>query len=88
MAAGRKYFSLESQAHRDGYVGVDVDGETMKGDEVWRSEGFRGAPEVLGTGFGIGEVWGRLKAAGLVSLVSRFVYYGGDRDGKWKSWSC
>lgn len=81
---------LESQAHRDGYVGLDVDGETMKGDEVWQGREFKGAPEVLGTGFEVREVWGRLKELSLVSLVLVLEFVGGEvrRDGRRGSRPC
>ena len=42
----------------------DVDGETMKGDELW--QGAFGAPEVLGTGFDAEDVWRRWKSGLLV----------------------
>lgn len=45
MAAGRKYYSLEALAHRDGYQIIDVDGSIpIKEEKHWRSAGY---PEVL-----------------------------------------
>ena len=69
MASGRKFFTLESRAHRDGYAGRDVDGETMEGDKLWQGGAYQEAPEVLGTGFPVGEVSKKVKARLLVSLT-------------------
>ena len=77
LAQSREYFTLESQAHRDGYgekdkdgnEKKDVDGKSMEGDQFWKprerekgDEGFE-APAILKTGFNCDKVWGRWKNA-------------------------
>ncbi|KAL9117080.1 MAG: hypothetical protein Q9187_006388 [Circinaria calcarea] len=87
MASGRKFFTLESRAHRDGYAGRDVDGKTMEGDELWQGGAYQGAPEVLETGFPVGEVLKKVKARLLEEDIRQsddaghylcdFIYYTG-----------
>ena len=48
MAAGRNYYTLETQGHRDGYKFLDVDHNLPADAEIWTREG---APEVLHTSF-------------------------------------
>ena len=66
MAQGRNYYTLETQAHRDGYAARDEDGRTLEADKLWKGWG---APEMLKMGFceckeKVLEAW----RAGLVSL--------------------
>ena len=56
MAIGRQHYTLETRAHRDGYLYPDDDGETARRDGTWRDAG---APEVLRTDFDTGDVWRR-----------------------------
>lgn len=66
MAPGRRFFTLETLARRDGYTKEDVDGCTMAGDRYWSDE--VGSPEVLGprwSGWSAEDVWRRWKG-GLV----------------------
>ena len=48
MAAGRNYYTLEVQGHRDGYKFLDVDGNLPADADFWARAG---APEVLHTSF-------------------------------------
>ncbi len=64
MAPGRKFYTLETCAHRDGYNKMDVDGKTLQGDAYWEDK--YGAPEILYTGFDTEDVWRRWKS-GLMS---------------------
>ena len=48
MANGRQFYTLETQAHRDGYKMRDVDGKTLEEDRLWKGWG---APGALGMGF-------------------------------------
>ena len=64
MAPGRKFYTLETCAHRDGYNKPDVDGRTLQGDTHWKDT--YGAPEILHTGFDTEDVWRRWKS-GLMS---------------------
>ena len=70
MAAPRDYYTLETLAHRDGYLFPDVDGKTMQGDEEWKK---LGAPGILKTAFDTEDVWRRWKAELVVSLLG-FAY--------------
>ena len=60
MAPGRKYFTLETCAHRDGYKAMDEDGDTLTDDTLFRDE-FK-APEILTTGFNTDDLWKRWKS--------------------------
>ncbi|KAL8908418.1 MAG: hypothetical protein Q9207_000837 [Kuettlingeria erythrocarpa] len=60
MAAPRKYYTMETCAHRDGYVAKDDAGETLEGDTYWRDE-YK-SPEVLRPGFDVDDVWRRWKS--------------------------
>lgn len=60
MAAPREYFTMETCAHRDRYLGKDESGETMEGDTLWRDE-YK-APELLRPGFDAEDVWRRWKS--------------------------
>ncbi|KAL8860426.1 MAG: hypothetical protein Q9178_003085 [Gyalolechia marmorata] len=60
MAAPREYFTMETCAHRDRYLGKDEAGETMEGDTLWRDE-YK-APEILRPGFDTDDVWRRWKS--------------------------
>ena len=53
MAGRRTCYAVESQAHRDGYQGLDVDGHNMIGDRHWTTGAFQGCPEVLASGFDV-----------------------------------
>ncbi|KAL8643619.1 MAG: hypothetical protein Q9226_008236, partial [Calogaya cf. arnoldii] len=57
MAAPREYFTMETCAHRDRYLGKDEAGETMEGDTLWRD--VYKAPEILRPGFDAEDVWRR-----------------------------
>ncbi|KAL8999210.1 MAG: hypothetical protein Q9169_001875 [Polycauliona sp. 2 TL-2023] len=60
MAAPREYFTMETCAHRDRYLGKDEAGETMEGDTLWRDE-YK-APEILRPGFDTEDVFRRWKS--------------------------
>ena len=78
MAAPRQFYTLETHAHRDGYLFPDVDGETMEGDRVWTG---MEAPAVLGTGFDTEDVWRRWKGGCVVGsffLFFRVSFKGGE----------
>ncbi|KAL9600737.1 MAG: hypothetical protein Q9219_002978 [cf. Caloplaca sp. 3 TL-2023] len=60
MAAPRKYFTMETHAHRDGYVARDEAGESLEGDTFWRDR--YEAPETLNPGFDVEDVWRRWKS--------------------------
>ena len=49
MAPGRGFYTMETWAHRDGYVCKDVKQESMEGDTFWKQE--YGAPQRLQTSF-------------------------------------
>ena len=66
MAGIRRFYTLETQAHRDGYLFPDVDGETMENDAVWTKWN---APAVLQTGFDTDDVCRRCKAGMLVVFL-------------------
>ena len=61
LAPGRKYYSMETCAHRDGYVKKDIHGETMEGDTFWRD--VYNAPPVLQPTLDIPDIWRRWKQA-------------------------
>ena len=71
MAGPRAYYSLETQAHRDGYLFPDEDGQTMEGDALWAGWG---APAVLEPGFDSEDVWRRWKGGLMVSFF--FFFFG------------
>ena len=58
MAAGRRYYTMETRGRRDGYIMPDVDGHRLIGDTYWNS---LGAPEILETELDAGDVWRRWK---------------------------
>ena len=60
LAPGRKFYTLETQAHRDGYNKKDEDGKTLEGDTFWQRE--YNAPERLHTSFNTEDVWRRWKS--------------------------
>lgn len=60
MAAPRKYYTMETCAHRDGYVAKDEAKESFEHDTFWRDE-YK-APEVLRPGFDVDDVWRRWKS--------------------------
>lgn len=60
MAAPREYFTMETCAHRDRYLGKDEAEETMEADTLWRDE-YK-APEILRPGFDAEDVWKRWKS--------------------------
>ncbi|KAL8784601.1 MAG: hypothetical protein Q9213_003856 [Squamulea squamosa] len=60
MAAPREYFTMETCAHRDRYLGKDEAGESMERDTLWQDE-YR-APEILQPGFDVEDVWRRWRA--------------------------
>lgn len=85
LAPGRSFFTLEAQAHRDGYKSPDVDGRDMKDDSYWSDK--YGAPEIIETGFDVADVWRRWKS-GLMDedvrpsddaghFLCDFIYYTG-----------
>ncbi|KAL9622880.1 MAG: hypothetical protein Q9160_002806 [Pyrenula sp. 1 TL-2023] len=60
MAAGRKYYSVESLAHRDGYEIVDIDGYRPVDEErYWRNAG---CPEVLEPDLDVEAILDRCKS--------------------------
>ncbi|KAL9124856.1 MAG: hypothetical protein Q9217_005861, partial [Psora testacea] len=59
LASGRGYYSIETCAHRDGYVKEDIHHQELEGDTFWRDE--YGAPEVLTPSFDFVDVWRRWK---------------------------
>ncbi|KAG8532632.1 uncharacterized protein KY384_002509 [Bacidia gigantensis] len=56
-APGRKYFSIESCANRDGYVKKDIYGKTLEGDTYWHDA--YDAPPTLHPSFDIQDLWTR-----------------------------
>ncbi|KAI4164947.1 MAG: hypothetical protein LQ342_001580 [Letrouitia transgressa] len=60
MAPGRKYFTLEKRAHRNGYNAKDEDGDSLEYDTWFRDE-FN-APELLTPGFDTDDLWRRWKS--------------------------
>ena len=71
MAPPRKFFTMETRAHRDGYKARDEDGETMEVDHFWASK--YDAPGVLKTGFDTTDVWRRWKSE---LMVGRHALHG------------
>ena len=59
MAPGRKFYTLETCAHRDGYNKPDVEGKTLQGDTFWKDK--YDAPEILHTSFDTEDIWRRWK---------------------------
>ncbi|KAH8804355.1 hypothetical protein F5884DRAFT_795838 [Xylogone sp. PMI_703] len=59
LADTRDYYSIESQAYRDGYDKEDATGHTLKGDTFWKSE-FQ-SPPVLKTSINIYNVLKKCK---------------------------
>jgi pyroglutamyl-peptidase len=57
LAAGRKYFALERQSFRDGYVQRDVDGAYLSKHDAARL--FSNCPAVLKPTFDCADVWRR-----------------------------
>jgi pyroglutamyl-peptidase len=67
MASGRRFYSVERRAHRDGYGMEDVDNELL-GDHVRKNiEGqewiWHGLPEKLLTAVDVDDVWRRWRIA-------------------------
>lgn len=60
MAGPRKYYTMETCAHRDGYVARDQAGESFEHDTYWRDT-YK-SPEVLRPGFDVEDVWRRWKS--------------------------
>ncbi|KAI4104026.1 MAG: hypothetical protein L6R37_003508 [Teloschistes peruensis] len=60
MAAPRRYYTMETRAHRDGYVAKDQAGETMENDTLWSDE-YK-SPEILKPAFDTDDVWRRWKS--------------------------
>ncbi|KAI4116406.1 MAG: hypothetical protein LQ345_003173 [Seirophora villosa] len=60
MAGPRKYYTMETCAHRDGYVARDQAGESFEHDTYWRDT-YK-SPEVLRSGFDVEDVWRRWKS--------------------------
>ena len=60
LAPGRNFYTLETLAHRDGYIKRDEDGKSLENDTFWRVE--LKAPERLHTSFDTEEVWRRWKS--------------------------
>ena len=80
MANGRDFYTLETQAHRDGYKMRDVDGKTLEDDPLWKGWG---APDVLKMGFvackdRVLERW----EANVVSLLFVYVIFTVDRPSR------
>lgn len=68
LAPGRKFYTLETLAHRDGYDRKDEDGKSLEGDTFWQRE--YNAPERLHTSFDTEDVWRRWKS-GLMDVDLR-----------------
>lgn len=60
MAPGRRFFTLETCAHRDGYNKKDVEGKTLVGDTFWKDT-YK-SPEILHSSFDTEDVWRRWKS--------------------------
>ncbi|KAL8692703.1 MAG: hypothetical protein Q9218_002324 [Villophora microphyllina] len=60
MAGPRRYYTMETRAHRDGYVARDEAGETMENDTLWFHD-YR-SPEILKPAFDVEDVWRRWKS--------------------------
>ncbi|TAQ89298.1 hypothetical protein B7494_g2381 [Chlorociboria aeruginascens] len=67
MAAGRKYYSIERRAHRDGYNVKDVGGEYLMDDERRKKEGkdwtWYGTPEEILSDVDVDDVARRWRVA-------------------------
>jgi pyroglutamyl-peptidase len=67
MATGRKYYSVERRAHRDGYAMKDVDEQFLGDAERKKEEGdkwiWHGLPEEFLTSADIDDVWKRWRIA-------------------------
>ncbi|KAG4431005.1 hypothetical protein IFR05_013513 [Cadophora sp. M221] len=67
MASGRRFYSVERRAHRDGYNMKDVDEELLRDGERRRLEGegwvWSGLPEELVSVVDVDDVWKRWRAA-------------------------
>lgn len=61
MAPGRKFYTLETCAHREGYNRPDVDDETLTEDVFWKQT--YDAPKTLHPDFDTDDVWRRWKSA-------------------------
>ena len=61
LSPGRKYYSMETCAHRDGYVKKDIYDKSMEGDTFWRD--IYDAPPVLRPSFDVSDIWRRWKQA-------------------------
>lgn len=61
LAANHQFYTMETRAHRDGYVRQDVRGETMENDVLWKDELH--APEILESTLDTVDVWRRWKSA-------------------------
>lgn len=73
MAPGRKYFTLEKRAHRNGYNAKDEDGDSLEYDTWFRDE-FN-APELLTPGFDTDDLWRRWKSELLVRLFLLLFFF-------------
>ncbi|KAL8719460.1 MAG: hypothetical protein Q9225_003531 [Loekoesia sp. 1 TL-2023] len=73
MAAPRKYFTMETCAHRDDYVGRDEAGESLEGDTYWRDE--YGAPEKLKPGFDVNDGVDVRPSDDAGRYMCEFIYY-------------
>lgn len=60
MADTRPYYAVETQAHRDDYDKKDATGETLEGDDFWKSK--FGAPGVLKPGLDLQSVLKKWKS--------------------------
>ncbi|CAG8959079.1 hypothetical protein HYFRA_00012860 [Hymenoscyphus fraxineus] len=67
MASGRRFYSVERRAHRDGYFNKDVDNELLGDVERREKQGDRwiwsGMPEELLTSVDVVDVWRRWRGA-------------------------
>jgi pyroglutamyl-peptidase len=63
MATGRKYYSIERRAHRDGYLMRDVDNQLLDDDTRRRKQGtdwiWDGLPSDLLSAIDVDDVWKR-----------------------------
>ena len=61
LAPGRNFFSIESIAHRDGYVKLDIHGNNLDGDTFWHD--VFGAPLTLQPTLNLPHIWKGWKQA-------------------------
>jgi pyroglutamyl-peptidase len=82
MASGRKYYSVERRAHRDGYGMKDVDNQLLGDFERRKEEGkdwiWDGLPEELLSSVDVDDVWKRWRVALPVRVYIPFTFCAGE----------